>query len=157
MDTYRGEIITEQECKQRDRERIVKDIYTFALDKFHADNQGNEWAETHKYVVDGECMGGPTRYINHSCDPNLRQFTVSYNHSDPSIYDLAFFAVSAIPAGTELTFDYLDRDVDESDGTGAASAVGSQSGSASKATPKREKGMTRCLCGSEHCKGFLWL
>ncbi|KAL9002228.1 MAG: hypothetical protein Q9188_004826, partial [Gyalolechia gomerana] len=62
------------------------------------------------YVCDGMHVGGPTRFMNHSCDPNCRLFTVSYNHSDHNIYDLAFFTVDAIPAGTELTFDYKDED-----------------------------------------------
>jgi [histone H3]-lysine9 N-trimethyltransferase SUV39H len=37
-------------------------------------------------------MGGPTRFINHSCDPNLLVF-----------------------AGEELSFDYQDKDGDEHD------------------------------------------
>ncbi|KAI4146326.1 MAG: hypothetical protein L6R39_003484 [Caloplaca ligustica] len=62
------------------------------------------------YVCDGMYVGGPTRFMNHSCDPNCRLFTVSYNHSDPHIYELALFALVPIPAGTELTFDYKDED-----------------------------------------------
>ncbi|KAL8932733.1 MAG: hypothetical protein Q9211_006152 [Gyalolechia sp. 1 TL-2023] len=62
------------------------------------------------YVCDGMHVGGPTRFMNHSCDPNCRLFTVSYNHSDENIYDLAFFTMEAIPAGSELTFDYKDED-----------------------------------------------
>ncbi|KAI9804297.1 MAG: hypothetical protein M1833_007104 [Piccolia ochrophora] len=142
VDTYKGEILTEKACRRRDLARRVKDVYTFALDKFHADNAANEWVRANRYVVDGETLGGPTRFINHSCAPNLRQFTVSYNHSDPCIYDLAFFAIRPIKAGTELTFDYVDKDVDG--GLVGASKLG-------------EKGMTRCLCGSRNCKGFLWI
>ncbi|KAI4233717.1 MAG: hypothetical protein LQ352_008224, partial [Teloschistes flavicans] len=63
-----------------------------------------------QYVCDGMYVGGPTRFMNHSCDPNCRLFTASYNHSDPHLYDLAFFALEEIPAGTELTFDYKDED-----------------------------------------------
>ncbi|KAI9814479.1 MAG: hypothetical protein M1832_005885 [Thelocarpon impressellum] len=140
IDTYRGEVITEEECKERDAKRLVKDVYTFALDKFQDDNEDHAWAQAHRYVVDGEFYGGPTRYINHSCEPNVRQFTASYNHSDPSYYHLAFFAKEEIEAGTELTFDYLDRD----DTTMTTST-------------KAEKGMTRCLCGSKNCKGWLWM
>ncbi|KAK3114307.1 hypothetical protein LTR53_007520, partial [Teratosphaeriaceae sp. CCFEE 6253] len=42
-----------------------------------------------------------------------RQYTVSYNKHDLRIYDLAFFAYEDIPAGTELTFDYQDKDEEE--------------------------------------------
>ncbi|KAI9844229.1 MAG: hypothetical protein M1837_005735 [Sclerophora amabilis] len=142
VDVYRGEIITEAECRERDSHRMIKDVYTFALDKFHADNPDNPWAQENKYVVDGEFLGGPTRFINHSCDPNLRQFTVSYHHADPSLYELAFFAIDAIEAGTELTFDYVDKDVEE----GAVTS-----------SKRMKEGMTRCLCGAENCRRFLWI
>ncbi|KAL9594678.1 MAG: hypothetical protein Q9219_006898, partial [cf. Caloplaca sp. 3 TL-2023] len=62
------------------------------------------------YVCDGMHIGGPTRFMNHSCEPNCRLFTVSYNHSDPNLYDLAFFTTEEISAGEELTFDYKDED-----------------------------------------------
>ncbi|KAI9800336.1 MAG: hypothetical protein M1825_004106 [Sarcosagium campestre] len=133
VDTYKGEVITEAECRKRDLQRQLKDVYTFSLDKFHTDNP-SEYTKANKFVVDGELFGGPTRFINHSCDPNLRQFTVSYNHSDPCIYELAFFAVHAIPAGTELTFDYVDKDAEE--GNVEASAF-SQEGMTSS-SPERD-------------------
>ncbi|KAI9674673.1 MAG: hypothetical protein M1817_001576 [Caeruleum heppii] len=163
IDIYKGEIITEKACQLRDKQRRIKDIYTFALDKFHADNLDNEWATQHKYVVDGEFLGGPTRFMNHSCSPNLRQFTVSYS-SDPSLYDLAFFAIDAIAAGTELTFDYMGRDLEESEAR--ASGTGKKRGRPPKnddsnkkrgRPAKKEEAMTKCLCGSKNCRGFLWL
>ncbi|KAL8677672.1 MAG: hypothetical protein Q9186_005934, partial [Xanthomendoza sp. 1 TL-2023] len=64
----------------------------------------------YQYVCDGMHVGGPTRFMNHSCDPNCRLFTVSYNHFDTNLYDFAFFTLEEIPAGTELTFDYKDED-----------------------------------------------
>ncbi|KAI9851647.1 MAG: hypothetical protein M1838_003116 [Thelocarpon superellum] len=142
VDTYRGEIITEEECHQRDQTRQVRDVYTFSLDKFQDDNENNEWAMTHKYVIDGEYVGGPTRYINHSCNPNLKQFTVSYNHSDPCIYDLAFFTKRFVPAFTELTFDYMGRDDEEVDDEDEGH--------------EGDEGRIRCLCGEPNCRKFLW-
>ncbi len=62
------------------------------------------------YVVDGEFFGGVTRFMNHSCDPNCRQFTVWYNHADAYVYGLALFAIEEISFKTELTFNYLDRE-----------------------------------------------
>ncbi|KAI9751798.1 MAG: hypothetical protein M4579_005884 [Chaenotheca gracillima] len=148
IDVYRGEIITETVCQTRDKERQRADIYTFALDKFHADNEEHPWAQKHKYVVDGELFGGPTRFINHSCAPNTRPFAVSYHHADPSLYELAFFASEEIPAGTELTFDYVNKDsLDEEEREGRP--------------PKRQKikqpGQADCLCGAQNCRGYLWM
>ena len=63
--------------------------------------------------------------------------TVSYNKHDPRVYDIAFFASRFIPAGEELTFDYLDKDEGE---------VMEEPGE--DAIP--------CLCGAEKCRKWLW-
>lgn len=98
------------------------------------------------YVCDGMEVGGPTRFMNHSCDPNCRIFTVSYNHADPRIYEIAFFAIEEILPGTELTFDYKDENdrgiiTDEK-----ADEV------------EREQGYrpARCLCGSKQCRRYFF-
>ncbi|KAI9881044.1 MAG: hypothetical protein M1830_008926 [Pleopsidium flavum] len=136
VDTYRGEVITSKEADKREEESKGKDSYLFTLDKFAA---GHGIADEDLYVVDGEHMGGPTRFMNHSCEPNCRQFTVSYNNGDPKVYDLAFFAIHDIPANTELTFDYLGIEVTED-----------------TKNRKPEKGTPRCLCGAENCRKYLW-
>ncbi|KAI4134233.1 MAG: hypothetical protein LQ347_001705, partial [Umbilicaria vellea] len=111
VDTYRGEVLTHDEANAREAATgSGKASYLYSLDKF-ADERN--YREEQILVVDGQHMGGPTRFINHSCDPNCRQFTVSLNHADDRIYELAFFALEAIPAGTELTFNYTDNEEDE--------------------------------------------
>lgn len=98
------------------------------------------------YVCDGMHVGGPTRFMNHSCEPNCRLFTVSYNHSDQNIYDLAFFTMEAIPAGTELTFDYKDED--------DRSVITYQQ---ALETKERDGYMPqRCLCGTENCRQYFF-
>lgn len=84
-------------------------------------------------------MSGPTRFINHSCDPNMRIFARVGDHADKHIHDLALFAIKDIPKGTELTFDYVDGV--SNDGEEPEGDVGH---------------MTRCLCGSKKCRKFLW-
>lgn len=98
------------------------------------------------YVCDGMHVGGPTRFMNHSCDPNCRLFTVSYNHSDPHLYDLAFFTLEAIPAGTELTFDYKDED--------DRSVITHQQA----LEVKRRDGYMpqKCLCGTAECRQYFF-
>ncbi|KAL8737095.1 MAG: hypothetical protein Q9181_002015, partial [Wetmoreana brouardii] len=108
---------------------------------YHKDGQEmwlNPEYVPYKYVCDGMFVGGPTRFMNHSCDPNCRLFTVSYNHGDMDLYDLAFFTLEEIPAGTELTFDYKDED--------DRSVITDQQALEVK---KRDGYMPqRCLCGS---------
>lgn len=82
-------------------------------------------------------MGGPSKFMNHSCQPNCRQYTVSYNKHDHRVYDLAFFAIRDIAAGEELTFDYLDKE--EADGEEEA-----------------PDGAVRCLCNAPKCRKWLW-
>ncbi|KAF1833563.1 SET domain-containing protein [Decorospora gaudefroyi] len=135
IDTYRGEVITDAEATRREKASSkAKASYLYSLDKFA---ESENIAEESLYVVDGEFMGGPTKFMNHSCEPNCRQYTVSYNRHDPKVYDIAFFACRFIPKGEELTFDYLDKDDGE---------------------PMDEPGEDAipCLCGAPKCRRWLW-
>lgn len=98
------------------------------------------------YVCDGMEVGGPTRFMNHSCEPNCRIFTVSYNHADTRIYELAFFAIEEIEPGVELTFDYKDEDDRDIITDKMADEV------------EKEKGYrpSRCLCGSDSCRRYFF-
>ena len=142
IDTYRGEIITHEEANRRGEIRPPdqKDIYYMNLDKFSEDHGGS------KYVCDGMHLGGPTRFINHSCDPNCAIYTVSYNHADHNIYDLAFFATEAITAGTELTFNYADDDRTDIITEEQADEM------------EKENGYrpVKCECGSSRCRGYFF-
>ncbi len=186
VDTYRGEVITDEEAERREKNRTVNDNnYLMDLDK-HTPSRllspeevemvvtPNEFKEIKDrvengmyeittdedtgaplwlnplykppYVSDGMNHGGPSRFMNHSCEPNCRLFTASYNHADTKIYDIAFFAAEAIPAGTELTFDYKDEDdrgviTDER---------------AEEIFKEHGYHPTRCLCGSKECRGYFF-
>ncbi|THZ74687.1 SET domain-containing protein [Aureobasidium pullulans] len=146
IDRYLGELITDHEADAREASSgRDKASYLFWLDKFANDDGPPGSLRTNDcYVADGEKMGGPTRFINHSCDPNCRLFTVSYNRDDQKIYDLAFFALEDIPAGTELTFDYMDPEEGE-----AGQAVHEEMDEGTVAVD--------CLCGAKNCRGKLWM
>jgi [histone H3]-lysine9 N-trimethyltransferase SUV39H len=137
IDTYRGEIITDAEATRREDSASskAKASYLYSLDKF-AESEG--LAEQDIYVVDGEFMGGPTRFMNHSCEANCRQYTVSYNKHDCRVYDIAFFASRDIPRGEELTFDYLDKEPGE------------------EVEEPEDGDAVPCLCGSKKCRKSLW-
>ncbi|KAK6840331.1 hypothetical protein PG995_016085 [Apiospora arundinis] len=141
---YLGEIITPKEADRRRAKSDIaqrKDVYLFALDKFSDPDSPDERLRGPPLEVDGEFMSGPTRFINHSCDPNLRIFARVGDHADKHIHDLALFAIKDIPKGTELTFDYVD---------------GIEDSESDAMNPAKKKDMTPCLCGSRKCRGFLW-
>lgn len=186
VDSYRGEIITDEEAQIRETKRSVDDNnYLMNLDKHTLSRlitpeeleslvtpkefqdikervekgsypTGKEGESDYMlwlnplykppYVIDGMNHGSPSRFMNHSCQPNCRIFTVSYNHADTSIYDIAFFTTQVIEAGTELTFDYKDEDdrgviTDEM---------------ADDIYQKHGYRPTRCLCGSRFCRGYFF-
>ncbi|KAM3548042.1 hypothetical protein MY1884_009338 [Beauveria asiatica] len=118
VDRYLGEIITAEEADRRRANSAVsqqKDVYLFALDKFTDKDSLDPRLNGAPLEVDGEFMSGPTRFINHSCDPNLRIFARVGDHADKHIHDLALFAIKDISRGEELTFDYVDGVVEEQD------------------------------------------
>ncbi|KAB8339195.1 hypothetical protein FH972_022129 [Carpinus fangiana] len=135
IDTYRGEVITGSEADLRETQHKSAS-YLFTLDKF----AGEELDLEDCYVVDGEYVGGPTRFINHSCEPNCQQHTVSLNKHDRKVYLLAFFTNRFVPAGTELTFDYMDKD-----------------GEVEDAPNQEEDNSQPCFCGTKSCRGTLWV
>ena len=145
VDKYVGEILPSYAADQRRADSDVaqrKDVYLFALDKFSDPASMDPRLSGPPLEVDGEFFSGPTRFINHSCEPNLRIFARVGDHADKHIHDLALFAIEDIPAGVELTFDYVDGEetdlVEDSH------------------DPRKKKDMTICLCGSENCRGYLW-
>lgn len=140
IDRYLGEIITSQEADRRRKLPSLaqrKDVYLFALDKFSDPDSLDPLLADAPLEVDGEFMSGPTRFINHSCDPNMRIFARVGDHTDKHIHDLALFAIKDIQPNVELTFDYVDGHEEPHD-------------------PSTTKDMTPCLCGSDKCRGFLW-
>ena len=141
IDTYRGEIITNEEANRRHKNRRVdEEIYLMDFDKWTEEDGAAQ------YVCDGKDIGGPTRFINHSCDPNCGIYTVSFNHADVSIYELAFFATEVIPKGTELTFDYMGDEDDTPITEKRANEI------------EKEKGYrpAKCLCGTAACRGYFF-
>lgn len=155
IDTYLGEVITSAEAELREDAAGSQHSpsYLFSLDWFPAQNataaadddyddddeeDDVETDEQDYYVVDGQRFGGPSRFMNHSCNPNCKMFPVSTHHGDERIYDLAFFALRDIPPGIELTFDYNPHLSGETN--------------ASAADPSAVK----CLCGEAQCRGQLW-
>ncbi|KAJ7851467.1 SET domain-containing protein [Mycena leptocephala] len=99
LGVYTGKLIPREEAEALTGEAKQ---YCFDLDY-------NEMgaAPDELYSVDSYKHGNWTRFINHSCAPNLRVQPVVYDTlPEQRIAFLAFIATEHIPAGTEFTFDY---------------------------------------------------
>ncbi|XP_047038698.1 histone-lysine N-methyltransferase SETDB1-A isoform X2 [Helicoverpa zea] len=83
------------------------------------------------YIMDAKVQGNIGRYLNHSCCPNVFVQNVFVDTHDPRFPWVAFFALSHIKAGTELTWNY-NYD------------VGSVPGK-----------VLYCHCGAPNCRGRL--
>ncbi|KAB8257666.1 hypothetical protein BDV32DRAFT_80073 [Aspergillus pseudonomiae] len=130
IDCYLGEVITKKHADIREDIALKNGhSYLFGLDF------SPEVDEADIYVVDGQRFGCATRFMNHSCRPNCRMFTVTNTIGDERLYNLAFFALNDIPPMTELTFDY-------NPGTEKSTQVDSS--------------VVACLCGEDNCRGQLW-
>uniref|UniRef100_A0ACD5YBF2 Uncharacterized protein n=1 Tax=Avena sativa TaxID=4498 RepID=A0ACD5YBF2_AVESA len=79
--------------------------------------------------ISAKNMGNVSRFMNHSCSPNVFWQPVQYNHGDDKHPHIMFFALNHIPPMTELTYDY--------------GVVGAE--------PSRRT--RNCMCGSLTCLG----
>lgn len=112
--------------------KLRVDARVRACDNMHVRFADEAQSGEMSYAVDAKWYGNVSRFINHSCDPNLEKRTVFVESHDPHLSRLAFFANSLIPKNTELSYDY-----------------GYYKGNV--------KGKHRkCLCGAETCRGDLY-
>jgi SET domain-containing protein len=81
-------------------------------------------------AIDGAEQGNEARFINHSCDPNCEVYCFD---ETPYIY-----AMQEIPAGAELTFDYMLQSI--------------LSHRLSRALSRE---LFPCNCGAPACRGTL--
>ncbi|KAM9781654.1 uncharacterized protein nsd1b isoform X1 [Syngnathus typhle] len=88
---YVGEVIDEEECRNRIRHAQEHDICNFYMLTLDKDR-----------IIDAGPKGNEARFMNHCCQPNCetQKWTVS---GDTRV---GLFALVDIPAGTELTFNY---------------------------------------------------
>lgn len=80
-------------------------------------------------AIDASRMGNVSRFMNHSCSPNLFHQAVVYDYHDTQFPHIMLFAIENIPPLRELTFDY-------------------------GASHNRKSGKNKaCLCGASDCRG----
>nr|XP_055036635.1 histone-lysine N-methyltransferase, H3 lysine-36 specific isoform X2 [Misgurnus anguillicaudatus] len=114
VNEYVGEVIDEEECRARIKhaqETNIGNFYMLTLDKDR--------------IIDAGPKGNEARFMNHSCQPNCETQKWTVN-GDTRV---GLFALTDIPAGTELTFNYNLECLGD--------------------------GRTVCKCGASNCSGFL--
>lgn len=90
-------------------------------------------------------MGNESRFVNHSCDPNLE--VVRWKLADYDEYQIGLFALRDIAAKEELSYDYGWQAFSSVDTKAVSEAV-------SSAGQKEEPQKQLCLCAGPSCTGF---
>ncbi|OSD05788.1 SET domain-containing protein [Trametes coccinea BRFM310] len=133
--------------RRADADRLAdgRRSYIFDLDVHEGEDEDDEEHLTDKYSVDGYAYGNWTRFVNHSCEPNMRVVPVVWD-TIPELNQpyLAFVATADIPARTELTIDYDPKAGEEA--------------RAAKQKARRQSpppGARECMCGAESCRGWV--
>ena len=102
---YLGEILTSEEADLRDNDEYFFDLQVVPLDSRGA--QGAISQGKSEFLIDGRVRGNITRFINHSCVPNLIVQCVFVGKQ--KLPRICLFACRDIDPGTELTYDYAQE------------------------------------------------
>ncbi|XP_046845823.1 uncharacterized protein LOC124439604 [Xenia sp. Carnegie-2017] len=92
---YIGEVLTDSEANQRD-----DDSYLFDLDLK---------GQSALFCLDAKFYGNITRFINHSCDPNILPVRVFTDHQVKCCPRIAFFAARDIYPYEEICSNYGEK------------------------------------------------
>ncbi|KAL9931910.1 hypothetical protein V8E36_009225 [Tilletia maclaganii] len=93
----------------------------------------NTWYDP-MLTVDAAFWGNISRYINHSCDPNLQIYPVCFGPESGFIIRpyLVFFAKKDIACGEELTFSYHNDSLDDEESQDTDAPTSSYGGTQSQ-------------------------
>ncbi|CAF2402710.1 unnamed protein product [Rotaria sp. Silwood2] len=118
---YIGEILSENEAHNR---ILLTKNYEHNYLLLYNEHQSEKIIKT---FIDARYYGNWTRFINHSCNPNLHIVPIRIDQPTPP--HLAFFALREIEANEELSYSY--------------------------GTTIDEKYSKPCFCSSTSCTGFM--
>ncbi|KAL3833410.1 hypothetical protein ACJIZ3_008146 [Penstemon smallii] len=127
---YLGEVIDEKEANER-RNRYGTEgcKYFYEIDA-HINDMSRLIEDQVPYVIDATNYGNVSRYINHSCSPNLVNHQVLVESMDSQLAHIGLYASRDIALGEELTYDFRYKLLP---GEGCL-----------------------CLCGASNCRGRLY-
>ncbi|KAK6153175.1 hypothetical protein DH2020_012814 [Rehmannia glutinosa] len=103
----------------------------------HLQKIGEEASESVPFCIDAGHTGNVTRFINHSCQPNLFVQCMLSSHHDLRLARIILIAADNIPPLKELTYDY---------GYALDSVVG----------PDGKIQKMPCFCGADECRKRLY-
>ncbi|KAI8456263.1 hypothetical protein BY996DRAFT_4579826 [Phakopsora pachyrhizi] len=164
---YRGEIISRENCYKR-----VLNEYREMKNFYFLDYDGSD-------VIDAGKKGNCSRFINHSCEPNLR--VERFKLSGLEEYQFGLFCLRDIEVGEELLYNYGWQNFSDIAPTSNVRTSMRQSTSKDPITTDRSNSkitvdeeededlnfstlttikataptVQKCFCGSRICKGFL--
>lgn len=143
---YTGLLMTRKAADDLGRDRRS---YCFDLDgqEIQDDSENDSMSGRDEgYTVDSQRCGNWTRFINHSCGPNLEIYLVLHDAvPDMGLHYIAFVATEPIMAMTEFTFDY--------DPKAAVSPIERKGKGKGKVVIP--PGCRQCFCGSSQCRQYL--
>lgn len=126
---YAGEVISRGEAMRRTEKQQKNSEMNYIISVVEHFGHCDEKVST---FVDPKFQGNIGRFLNHSCEANLKMFPVRVNSTIPH---LALFASRLISPGEELTFHY---------------------GSSEQNHGFNDKVLSKtCYCGKNSCSGFL--
>jgi len=127
------------------REAACGSLTSFCFDLDGDEVEGRELSHG-KFTVDSRLHGNWTRFINHSCTPNLSIYLVVHDTPPNTGMPFVVFVASCdISASTEFTLDYNPK----------AAEQALQNLKKGKTREKIPEGSMACLCGSNQCRGYL--
>ena len=96
---YVGEVIKEEDARARQERgsKFLLEMDFFDKETFNLD----DW-----FSMDAQFFGNESRFINHSCDPNVDIYCVWTDNYHPKFPKIAFFANKPIKKNEEICFDY---------------------------------------------------
>ncbi|CAN6280243.1 unnamed protein product [Urochloa humidicola] len=127
---YVGEVVkTDETMKNAERVSSSECSYLFDIAS-QIDRERVQTVGTAKYMIDASRSGNVSRFINHSCSPNLSSRLVLVESKDCQLAHIGLFANQDIAAGEEIAYDYRQKLV------------------AGNGCP--------CHCGSKNCRGRVY-
>lgn len=89
--------------------------YIYDMDAHFEGSRGLSEGEL-PYVIDASKYGNVSRFLNHSCSPNLVNYLVLVESMDSQLAHIGLFAKRDIGIGEELTFDYCHKQLTGEEG-----------------------------------------
>eukprot|EP00117_Sycon_ciliatum_P041169 scpid15884/ scgid30168/ Histone-lysine N-methyltransferase EHMT2; Euchromatic histone-lysine N-methyltransferase 2; HLA-B-associated transcript 8; Histone H3-K9 methyltransferase 3; Protein G9a len=89
---YVGELISDDDAEERGNDSYIFDIGLESSDDM--------------WCVDACRYGNIARFINHSCEPNIKPIRVFAQHQDHRFPHMALFSTDDVESGAQICFDY---------------------------------------------------